>query len=258
MNGCIQKIFCIIFFVTAAAGGGINLDRLSDIEIKKTEAILAKLTPVIEQKRQTATLATLTFAELYKPLNKKQKDFLKSFEKLDANELGVKIRYRGAASGKEELVKITGQKVKDKDKTMTLPPQFLPKDVYQSYTAMMDAMKKDIGKRLYVESGYRSAAYQLYLFIFYLKNHSYSIRQTSKFIALPGYSEHGDPKHQAIDFVNEDGIDGQNDPQAFEVLEEYKWLTQNAYKFGFVLSYPKDSKDGITFEPWHWRYEKSS
>ena len=39
-----------------------------------------------------------------------------------------------------------------------------------------------------------------------LKNHSYSIRETAKFVALPGYSEHGDPNHQAIDFINENGV----------------------------------------------------
>ena len=42
----------------------------------------------------------------------------------------------------------------------------------------------------------------------------------------------------------------------FEKLPEYQWLLINAKNFGFVLSYPKDSKDGIVFEPWHWRYEK--
>ena len=121
---------------------------------------------------------------------------------------------------------------------------------------MMDAMQKDLGKHLYVESGYRSSAYQLYLFVGSLKNHNYSIRETAKFVALPGHSEHGCPRQQAIDFVNEDGIDGQNNPKFFEVLPEYAWLTKNAQNFNFALSYPKDSNDGIAFEPWHWHYNK--
>ena len=118
-------------------------------------------------------------------------------------------------------------------------------------------MQKDIGKRLYVESGYRSSAYQLYLFVSYLKNHSYSIKETAKFVALPGYSEHGDPQHQAIDFINENGIN-QDRPKEFENLPEYQWLLANAGKFGFVLSYPRNSKEGITFEPWHWRYDEKT
>lgn len=42
----------------------------------------------------------------------------------------------------------------------------------------------------------------------------------------------------------------------FSSSNEYKWLTENAYKYGFVLRYP-DDKTGITgmiYQPWHWRY----
>jgi D-alanyl-D-alanine carboxypeptidase len=161
-------------------------------------------------------------------------------------------------TGKEELVLIKDQQVKDREKggMMTIPPQFLPKNVYQRYEDMMAAMKKDLGKRLYVESGYRSSAYQLYLVVFYLSNHDYSIRETVKFVALPGYSEHGSPEHQAIDFINEDGL-GEETAVQFEAQPEFTWLTKNAGKFGFVLSYPKGGKDGITYEPWHWRYERT-
>ena len=74
-------------------------------------------------------------------------------------------------------------------------------------------------------------------------------------MALPGYSEHGSVKHQALDFINTDGINGEDNPEEFEALEENRWLLKNAKKFGFVLSYPKNDKSGITWEPWHWRYE---
>ena len=39
----------------------------------------------------------------------------------------------------------------------------------------------------------------------------------------------------------------------FAKLAEYKWLTENAYRFGFVLSYPQ-SNAYYQFEPWHWRF----
>ncbi|WP_458120310.1 M15 family metallopeptidase [Paenibacillus sp. Z6-24] len=37
---------------------------------------------------------------------------------------------------------------------------------------------------------------------------------------------------------------------------EGKWLEQNAWKYGFILRYPKDKVDitGIQYEPWHFRY----
>ncbi|MEK7495870.1 MAG: D-alanyl-D-alanine carboxypeptidase family protein, partial [Patescibacteria group bacterium] len=31
------------------------------------------------------------------------------------------------------------------------------------------------------------------------------------------------------------------------------WLTENAYKYGFILSYPKQNTY-YRFEPWHWRF----
>lgn len=35
-----------------------------------------------------------------------------------------------------------------------------------------------------------------------------------------------------------------------------KWLTDNCYKYGFILRYPleKESITGIAYEPWHFRY----
>lgn len=42
----------------------------------------------------------------------------------------------------------------------------------------------------------------------------------------------------------------------FSSTDEYKWLVNNAHKYGFVLRYPKDKTDvtGIIYQPWHWRY----
>jgi LAS superfamily LD-carboxypeptidase LdcB len=44
----------------------------------------------------------------------------------------------------------------------------------------------------------------------------------------------------------------------FENSPEYHWLADNAWKFGFNMSYPRTLKNGergeYRFEPWHWRY----
>ena len=245
-----------LFFIARGANAELNLKRLCDEDIKRVENLITKLTPLIKERDTKENLATLTFPELYAPLNKEEQEFLKSFQNLKAKKVGVKIPYRGMATGKEDLAVIKGQKVKMKGEPTQLPPQFLPRDVYEKYLKMMEAMEKDLGKHLYIESGYRSSAYQLYLFIFYLKNHGFSIRETAKYVTLPGFSEHGAPKHQAIDFINAQGISGETNPKEFENLVEYEWLLKNGGKFGFVLSYPKGAP-GITFEPWHWRYEQA-
>ncbi len=252
----VASVMLMLVSLTTEASELFNFDHLPDRDIQQVRNLLKKLEPLIQEREKKKNLSTLTFPELYAPLDQDEKKFLKKFQALKGKKLNVKIPFREIATGQEKLVTITGQKVKIKNEEKELPPQFLPEEVSLHYNDMMSAMKKDIGKRLYVESGYRSSAYQLYLFIFYLQNHAYSIRETVKFVALPGYSEHGSPNHQAIDFINEEGINGEDHPEEFEILEEYRWLNANAARFGFVLSYPKNAPNGITFEPWHWRYEK--
>ena len=251
---------CFVVVLAYPALAELNLENLPEKDIMMVKTVLKKLKPLIREREANSSLATLTFDELYAPLNEKESQFLRDFQGLDAKELNVKIPFRGMATGKEPLTKITGQRIRyiniENGATRELGVQYLPEYVYQKYNDMMAAMQKDIGKRLLIESGYRSSAYQLYLFVYYLKNHEYSIRETVKFVALPGYSEHGSPAHQAIDFINVSGINGEYNTKEFEDLPENDWLLAHAGEFGFVLSYPKTDQSGITYEPWHWRLDE--
>jgi D-alanyl-D-alanine carboxypeptidase len=251
---------CLTVMLATPALADLDLDSLPQKDIVMVKTLLEKLEPLIDEREADSTLATLTFDELYAPLNEKESQFLRDFQGLDAKALNVKIPLRGIATGKEPLTKIAGQRVRTANvqngASRELRVQYLPEHVYEKYKDMMAAMQKDIGKRLLIESGYRSSAYQLYLFVYYLKNHEYSIRETVKWVALPGYSEHGAPDHQAVDFINESGINGEYNTKEFEDLPEYHWLMKHAGAFGFVLSYPKTDQSGITFEPWHWRFDE--
>lgn len=70
----------------------------------------------------------------------------------------------------------------------------------------------------------------------------------NKFSADQGYSEH--QLGTTLDFTT---------PKigtvlsGFDKTAEYKWLQENAHKYGYVLSYPKENTYYI-FEPWHWRF----
>lgn len=67
------------------------------------------------------------------------------------------------------------------------------------------------------------------------------------FSADQGYSEH--QLGTAVDFSTPvlKGLTG------FEKSTAYAWLNSNAYRYGFILSYP--AKNGyFQFEPWHWRF----
>ena len=250
---------CLVVSFVCPARAALELDGLAQNDISMVKTLIKKLEPLIKAREADSSLATLTFDELYAPLNEQERSFLKSFQDLDAKELNVKIPFRGMATGQEPLKKIVGQKIHyvrvESGATHEIGVQYLPQEVYDQYEKMMTAMEKDIGKRMLIESGYRSSAYQLYLFVFYLENHEYSIRETVKFVALPGYSEHGSPQYQAIDFINELGINGEYNVKEFEDLIEYQWLLRRAGEFGFIQSYSKEDQTGITYEPWHWRFE---
>lgn len=70
----------------------------------------------------------------------------------------------------------------------------------------------------------------------------------NQFSADQGYSEH--QLGTAIDFTTQD-VNG-NFSQ-FEKSPAFQWLNGNAYKFGFILSYPKNNSY-YQSEPWHWRF----
>ncbi|MDD6879273.1 MAG: M15 family metallopeptidase [bacterium] len=96
-------------------------------------------------------------------------------------------------------------------------------------------------------SGYRSYSYQSKIYNSYVKLDG--IQNADTYSARPGYSEH--QTGLAVDVSN--GILPYTD---FEKTAEYKWMIDNAYKYGFILRYPKEKEyiTGYTFESWHYRY----
>ena len=75
--------------------------------------------------------------------------------------------------------------------------------------------------------------------------------KTASVIAVPGTSEHA--LGLAVDIVSNDYT---NLDEGQEETEEFKWLSENCHKYGFILRYPNGTTDitGIIYEPWHFRY----
>lgn len=71
-------------------------------------------------------------------------------------------------------------------------------------------------------------------------------KKASEIILLPGASEHNAGLAMDIGSLTVD----------FENTDAFRWLQENAYKYGFILRYPKDKTHitKITYEPWHYRY----
>jgi len=124
------------------------------------------------------------------------------------------------------------------------------------YRKMYDAGKAD-GVTLAPYSGYRSTQRQKNNFENKIKSyendgkgHEEAVMAASQSILPPGCSEH--EAGLAMDIVSTNAN--------FKDTKEYKWLADNAHKFGFILRYPS-GKTNITlvkYEPWHWRYVGAS
>jgi len=100
--------------------------------------------------------------------------------------------------------------------------------------------------KIYVQSSYRSFNEQSALKTQYKV--TYGAGSANQFSADQGYSEH--QLGTTVDLITT-GLNG--DLTGFEKTKAYTWLTENAYKYGFIQSYPKDNKFYI-YEPWHWRF----
>lgn len=112
----------------------------------------------------------------------------------------------------------------------------------------LEAMIKDAardGIDLKVLSAYRSFDEQEMLKGAYTQRYGSG---ANAFSADQGYSE-----HQLGTTVDLSDPETGGPYTAFKDTEAYQWLLENAYKHGFVLSYPEDNGYYI-FEPWHWRF----
>src|SRR3989344_4274502 len=116
------------------------------------------------------------------------------------------------------------------------------------YNMFMDA-KKD-GFILSVTSGFRRFEAQESI----LKaTKAWKGDEAYKSVALPGHSEH--QLGVAVDLSGK-SVNYASTVYTFGNVPEGKWLVENSYKYGFILSYPKgkESITGYIYEPWHFRY----
>lgn len=222
----------------------------------REKKIIVSILEKIEKEKKNTEVRIISFDSLFEVLNKDEKILVKKFRDINPLIYGFRGRYLGIQGVPKNLVTIRNQKYKSKDKVEKIETQYLPKPVFEAYKKLNNALYKDTKKKLLVDSGYRSPAYQVITFLWYLNFHKFDFSKTIKRVAIPGYSEHGFPKGQAVDFITTDGIPSDERPLDFAKTIEYKWLLGNAEKIGFYQSYPSNNKLGVMFEPWHWQFRK--
>lgn len=108
------------------------------------------------------------------------------------------------------------------------------------------------GVDLSIRSAYRSYSDQLTTYNFWLRVNGDNPDEADKISARAGHSQH--QLGTAVDFSSaeiQDGLGGQ-----FAGTAAAKWLELNAWKYGFVLSFPSgyESTTGYSYESWHYRY----
>ena len=124
--------------------------------------------------------------------------------------------------------------------------QMVTSETFDAFLNMFtDAKKEDL--TLIINSSYRSYEEQEDIYNFYKDTRGET--EANKIAAKPGFSEH--QTGMSIDIQTYG-----SSASTFEEFDEFKWLKDNAHKYGFILRYPKDKEylTGYEYESWHYRY----
>ena len=124
--------------------------------------------------------------------------------------------------------------------------QMLTEDTFNAFLDMWNAAKEE-NLNLIINSSYRSYEEQEEVYEYYKS--TLGEDKANKRAAKPGFSEH--QTGMSIDIQTYGSR-----AATFEDFDEFKWLSENAYKYGFILRYPKDKEylTGYEYESWHYRY----
>jgi len=107
---------------------------------------------------------------------------------------------------------------------------------------------REEGVWLKIISAYRSHKQQESVFAYWSKYYE----DANKFSAEAGHSEH--QLGTTVDFgIGDSRVDFE---EAFADTPQGRWLGANAWRYGFVMSYPREKErvSGYMYEPWHFRY----
>ncbi len=125
----------------------------------------------------------------------------------------------------------------------------LRSDVTPFLISMFVDAKKE-GVDFMTTSGFRNPKIQKYIYDFWTVNTGAKPLDS---IAYPGTSEH--QLGTTVD-LTDDSVGFISAALKFERGRGFKWLSENAYKYGFSMSFQKGKEKitGFEYEPWHWRF----
>lgn len=121
------------------------------------------------------------------------------------------------------------------------------KEVTDAYIDMAYQAKQE-GITLLVNSSYRDYQKQADIYKEFYISHGKSY--ADNYAAREGHSEH--QTGLCLDIFTT----GVSTTDNFDESDAFKWLSENSYKYGFILRYPegKEYITGFNYESWHYRY----
>ena len=121
-------------------------------------------------------------------------------------------------------------------------------ETVDAFKRMCQAVEKE-GIRLHVIWAFRAPALQQEQFE--EAKRKYGPRNGIRWLAPPGFSEH--QTGWVLDIGDKDDPDADDNPH-FERTPAFRWLNAHAGLFQFELSFPPGNWQGVSYEPWHWRF----
>ncbi|WP_173867237.1 MULTISPECIES: M15 family metallopeptidase [Cyanophyceae] len=115
----------------------------------------------------------------------------------------------------------------------------------------MQADARQAGINLALLSAFRTIEEQQYLFFDIKEQRAQDTTKRAEVSAPPRYSEHH--TGYAID-LGDGNLPATHLQENFENTAAFQWLQNNAARYSFELSFPRDNPQGIAYEPWHWRF----
>ena len=124
--------------------------------------------------------------------------------------------------------------------------KYLRKEAKEAFEKLSDDASK-LNLSIIAVSTFRSYSYQKNLYLEYVNKKGKKYADLCS--ARPGHSEH--QTGLALDVMGSN-----KDYNKFDESKEFNWMINNAYKYGFILRYPKGKEHitGFKYEPWHYRY----
>jgi D-alanyl-D-alanine carboxypeptidase len=130
--------------------------------------------------------------------------------------------------------------------------------LHRDAASALEEMQRDAlfdGIDLRVVSAYRSIDLQKQIFFGVKSERNQSAAERARVSAPPGFSEHS--TGYAVDLGDGDQP-ATHLSTAFETTRAFAWLKANANRYHFTLSFPEQNSQGVSYEPWHWRFEGSA